>query len=273
MKNKVDEVVFRKSKVMGILNVTEDSFSDGSKHDSTECAVRHALEMVEKGADIIDIGAESTRPGAKPIEPKTEIAKLVPVIKELRKVSNITISVDTYKSETARRALEAGADIINDIYALRYDGAMIDVLKDYPHAKIVLMHMKGTPADMQINPQYKNVLVEVIDFLKERIDYCVDNAVTEDRIIVDPGIGFGKTFEHNVAILRNIDKFSVFNVPVLLGASRKSFINSIYQSEPQERLIGSLATTVAAGLKNVDIVRVHDVKEHKEMIESMAWVL
>jgi len=266
---------------MGILNVTTDSFYDGAKYLDEEKAIQHAMQLINEGADIIDIGAESTRPGAEAISPEIEIERVEKIIKKLSKTikttskecpSNPKISIDTYKSEVARKAIEAGADMINDIYALRFDNTMINVLKDFPETKIVLMHLQGTPENMQINPCYKNVINEIIDFFKERIDFCLSKGVSEKRIIIDPGIGFGKTFEHNQKIFRNIELFHCFKLPILLGASRKSFINQIYESKPQERLIGSLASSVVAFMRNIDIIRVHDVKEHKQLIESLSWM-
>ena len=258
--------------IMGILNITTDSFSDGNKYNDVEAAINHAMSMIDNGADIIDIGAESSRPGALPIDSTVELSKLLPVVNEIKKLKTL-ISVDTYKSVTAKKVLETGIDIINDIYALRFDADMVHVLKDFPKSKIVLMHMLDTPSTMQNNPVYNDVVQDIINFLKERIDYCLANGISEDRIIIDPGIGFGKTFEHNICIIKNIEKFKDLKLPVLLGASRKSFINSIYESTPQDRLVGSLATTVVAFMKKIDIIRVHDVKEHTEMIKSLAMVI
>ena len=288
--------------IMGILNITSDSFSDGDKYYCTEDAVKHAMDMINNGADIIDIGAESTRPGAKPVDSATEISKLLPVLKELKSlmnehdsttpcplcsstetsplpspkgegVSRKLISIDTYKSQTAKAVLDIGIDIINDIYALQYDKEMVHVLRDYPQTKVVLVHKVGTPENMQDNPQYEDIIFEITDFFKERIDFCLANGISANRLIIDPGIGFGKTFEHNIEILKSLDEFKALGIPILLGASRKSFINQIYPSKPQDRLVGSLATTVVAFMKNIDIIRVHDVKEHNEMIKSLSWMV
>jgi len=297
-------IQYKKPLIMGILNITKDSFSDGNKFTDIDAATQHANKMVNEGAAIIDIGGESTRPQANAVDVDEEIKRVLPVISILRnsrqfksktentessfhtenadtslihKTSHNTnkplISVDTYKSQVAKEAIKAGADIINDIYALRYDGSMVNVLKDFPHSKIILMHMQGTPNTMQLNPKYENVIKEILDFFKERIDYCLSNGISENRIIIDPGIGFGKTFEHNIIILKEIERFHCFNLPILLGASRKSFINHIYYSSPQERLVGSLASSVIACLKKIDIVRVHDVKEHRDLINSLFWML
>ena len=261
-----------KPQIMGILNITEDSFSDGNKFYNHEKALHHAYNMISEGVDIIDIGGESTRPGAEIISTEDEVSRVVPVINSLRNNSNITISVDTYKSEVAEKAVMAGAQVINDIYALRYDNKMINVLKEFSDVKIILMHMQGTPKNMQINPQYNEIISDISDFFKERIDFCLKNSISSNRIILDPGIGFGKSFEHNIAIIKNIEKFKKIGLPVLLGASRKSFINSIYESSAENRLIGTLASSVIAYFKSIDIVRVHDVKEHNELFNSLSWM-
>ena len=272
------KIRFSRPKLMGILNITDDSFSDGGKYIETEKAINKALNMITEGADIIDIGGESSRPGANPISTKTEIKRVIPIIKEIRKINSIQISVDTYKSEVAENALKSGADIINDIFSLRHDSNMINILKDYPISKIVLMHMQGTPETMQNNPFYNDVIEDIIDFFKERIDYCLDNGISEDRIIIDPGIGFGKTFSHNLEIMKNIDKFKFFGLPILIGTSKKSFIGSIMrgsQSEvaPMDRLSGTLASSAVAIFNGANILRVHDVKEHFEFINSLEWLL
>jgi len=255
--------------IMGILNLTQDSFYDGGKHS---LPIEHGLKLISQGADIIDIGAESTRPGSQRIDPTEEIKRILPVLKELKK-TNITISVDTYKAEVAKVTIEAGADIINDIYALRFQPEMAKILKSNPHVKVVLMHMQGEPATMQENPQYFDVISQIMAFFSERIAFCEQNGIAKERLILDPGIGFGKTAEHNIEIIKELQEFTAFDLPVLLGASRKSFINSIYPSSPDERLTGSLACTVAAYLKGIDIIRVHDVLEHRQMIETLMRVI
>ena len=256
---------------MGILNITPDSFSDGDSFFDIEKALQHADFMIKNGAEIIDIGGESTRPGAVPVDVQTEIARVIPVIERLK--GKCTISVDTYNSETAEKAISAGAKIINDISAMQNDPNMISILRACDDVKVVLMHKKGDPADMQRDPQYNDVLSEVMEFFKERIEFCKSNGITEDRIILDPGIGFGKSFEHNITILKNIELFKTLNLPVLLGASRKSFINNIYSSNPKERLMGTLATAALAYIKNIDFIRVHDVQEHTEFLRSLARML
>jgi dihydropteroate synthase len=254
---------------MGVLNITHDSFYDGGKYLNIDTAIEHVYEMIEQGAQIIDIGGESSRPRAMVIDVETEVSRVLPVVNRLRAVSDVQISVDTYHAWTARQSIEAGANIINDISAMRFDADMIAVVRANPHARVVVMHMQGTPATMQDNPYYDDVVAEILSFFRERIEYCQSHGIESDRLILDPGIGFGKTFEHNISIIRNLDKFKALGLPVLIGASRKSFINEIYPSSPDDRLIGSLAMTAICASVGVDIVRVHDVREHSQMIESL----
>lgn len=258
--------------IMGILNVTPDSFSDGNEHFDLSQAVAHALQMVADGASIIDIGGESTRPGSLRVSLEDELNRVIPVIKALRKQSNILISVDTYKAEVARQALLAGADIVNDITALQEDSEMIEVLKEFPQSKICLMHMQGKPATMQKNPEYLNVINDIIDFFEERIAYCQRNGIESERIIIDPGIGFGKSLEHNLAILKRIDEFHILGCKILLGASRKSFINAITPATPDDREGGTMATTALAFKKKIDIIRIHNVKDNAQLLEVLSAV-
>jgi len=244
---------------MGILNVTPDSFSDGGKFLALEKAVAHGLQMVEEGADIIDIGGESTRPGAKPAQASEEIARTVPVIKKLREKTGTLISIDTQKAEVARAALTAGADIINDISALA-DPGMAAVAAE-TGAGLVLMHMQGTPETMQNNPRYDDVVSNVWNFLEERMNFAVARGVAPEQIALDPGLGFGKTDEHNLALLKGIPQLAAAGRPVLVGASRKSFIGRILGGGTDERLAGSLAIAAFAVLRGAHILRVHDVKE------------
>jgi len=273
MQNKINcsgiELNLNETKIMGILNVTPDSFSDGNIFINTDNAVEHALKMIKAGADIIDIGGESTRPGAEKIDIDEEIKRVIPVIQEIRKKSDTPISIDTSKSEVARKAISAGASIINDISALRFDEKMVQVLKDYPHVPVILMHMQGTPATMQKDPFYNDVIEELILFFQERIKFCLENGILRERVIIDPGIGFGKRQEDNLMILRKIGEFKSFGLPVLLGASRKSFISKIYESKASERISGSLAATALAFQNNIEIVRVHDVKEQSEFLKVL----
>ncbi|HVP07500.1 MAG TPA: dihydropteroate synthase [Candidatus Acidoferrum sp.] len=253
--------------IMGILNVTPDSFSDGGKFARFEAAVAQAMQMQNEGADIIDIGGESSRPGAEPVSAQDEMERVLPAIKEIRRLSPIQISIDTYKAATAEAALAAGANIVNDISALRFDPAMVDLLArtDVP---VILMHMLGTPRDMQQNPTYTDCVKEIGDFFGERIEFCRSRGIGKERLILDPGIGFGKRLEDNLAILRELEQFKRFGLPVLVGASRKSFIGKVASSERPagERLGGSIAAAVVAALHGADIVRVHDVAETVEAL-------
>jgi len=257
------------TKIMGILNVTPDSFSDGNLYFDSSKAVKRALEMIAEGADIIDIGGESTRPGAQKVNAETEIERVIPIIKKLRKISDIPISIDTTKAEVAKEALQAGASILNDISALQFDAGMIKVLQNFSEVPVVLMHMQGTPDTMQDDPYYENVIEEILSFFKERINFCVGNGILHDRIIIDPGIGFGKRQEDNLVILKKIAELKCLGVSVILGASRKSFIGNIYDSEITERLAGNLASTAFAFQNNIEIIRVHDVIEQKNFLNVM----
>lgn len=257
------------TKIMGIINVTPDSFSDGNKFIDTEKAAQQALRMIEEGADIIDVGGESTRPGAKAVTADEELRRVIPVIKAIREKSDIPISIDTSKAIVARAAIEAGANIVNDISALNADQEMTAVLKEHRDVPIILMHMQGTPETMQNKPHYEDVIDEIMNFFDERINFCVVSGISIDRIIIDPGIGFGKRQEDNLMILKKIREFRSFGVPVLLGASRKSFLNKIIPSNADERINGSLATTAIAHSNFIEMVRVHDVKEHKQLLKTL----
>lgn len=248
-----------KTRVMGILNTTPDSFSDGGKFQPLEKAVKRALQMVEEGADIIDIGGESTRPGAAPVQALEEIERTVPIIEKLREQSGVLISIDTQKAEVARAALRAGADIINDVSALS-DPQMAAVAAE-SGAGVVLMHMQGTPETMQKNPQYDEVVSSVRNYLEERMERAESQGVSPLQIVLDPGIGFGKTDEHNLALLNGIGDLAAAGRPVLIGASRKSLFGRLLNREPDERLAGSLAAAVFAVMRGARILRVHDVKE------------
>ncbi|MDP8204530.1 MAG: dihydropteroate synthase [Candidatus Tenebribacter mawsonii] len=257
------------TKIMGILNVTPDSFSDSNNYFEVDVAVKRALEMISEGADIIDIGGESTRPGAKKISIENELERVIPIIIELRKHPDIIISIDTTKAKVAMEALKAGASIINDISALQYDTDMVNVLLNFPDVPIVLMHMQGTPQTMQENPHYEDVIEEILSFFKERINFCEKNGIKKERLVIDPGIGFGKRHEDNLTILKKISEFRCLGVPIMLGASRKSFIGRIYDSEASERLAGSLASTALAFQQDIEIIRIHDVKEQNNFLNVM----
>ncbi len=247
----------RRTHVMGILNVTPDSFSEGGKFLNHQAAVEHALRMVEEGADFIDVGGESSRPGSDPISIEEEIRRTAPVIESIASRVSVPISIDTYKSEVARRALEVGATIVNDISALTMDEHMAEVVAR-PKATVILMHMKGTPKTMQIDPSYTDVVNEVKEYLADRIKLARSFGI--ERIIVDPGIGFGKTLQHNLELIRNLSVFRELGVPVLVGPSRKSFIGTILDLPVEERLEGTAAAVSACVLNGAHIVRVHDVR-------------
>jgi dihydropteroate synthase len=250
----------RRTAVMGIVNVTPDSFSDGGKYFAPERAVARGEEFARSGADLVDIGGESTRPGAAPVSAEDEIARVVPVIRALRRKVAIPISIDTTKSQVARAALDEGADLVNDISALGFDPAMA-ALVAAERVPVVLMHMQGTPRTMQQGPAYKDVLEEVKSYLQRRIEFAMAAGVEADRIIVDPGIGFGKNLEHNLALVRGLSALAGLGRPVLVGTSRKTFIGKLLGAGPEERLEGSLAAAVATALAGANMIRVHDVKE------------
>jgi dihydropteroate synthase len=245
---------------MGILNVTPDSFFDGGRRDSAVQAIADGVAMAASGADIIDIGGESTRPGAQPLSQAEELARVLPVVRGLRREVGLPISIDTYKSNIARAALEAGADIVNDISALRSDPAMTSLVAT-EKVPVVLMHMQGTPRTMQIEPRYGDVTREVRDFLAAQLYEGMDAGIAPEMIILDPGIGFGKTIDHNLQLLRTLPVLAALGQPLLVGVSRKAFIGKILNLEAADRLEGSLAAAVAAVLAGANILRVHDVAE------------
>ena len=255
----------RRTVLMGIINVTPDSFYDGGKRLDPERAVADGIGLVEAGAEVLDIGGESTRPGAQPVSLEEELQRVLPVIRGLRRNINVPISIDTYKAQVARAALSEGADIVNDISALRFDPQMA-LLVAAEKVPIVLMHMQGTPRTMQAEPCYNDVLGEVREFLAAQIDFAVQAGVERQNIIIDPGIGFGKTLEHNLALLRGLPTLATLGQPLLVGASRKAFIGRILKLEPDERLEGSLAAAIVAVFGGAHIVRVHDVKETRRAI-------
>ena len=253
--------------IMGILNATPDSFSDGGKFNTTKKATNHALKMIDDGADIIDIGGESTRPGSKQISLNEEINRTIPIIKSLRKLNDsILISIDTSKSEVARQAMEEGADIINDVTSYNNDLNMPEIVRKY-EAGIILMHMQGTPENMQIDPSYDNVIGEVSEFLNKKILDSIKSGILKESIIIDPGIGFGKNINQNLTLLKNLDKFTKVH-PTLIGLSRKSFIGKIIgEKDPKGRLAGSLGATAFSIIQGAHILRVHDVKETRDVCE------
>ncbi|MEK6692199.1 MAG: dihydropteroate synthase [Nitrospirota bacterium] len=250
--------LFRRTHIMGILNVTPDSFSDGGRYLDTDKAVKRALEIEKEGADIIDIGGESTRPGALPLSHEEELGRVIPVIEKLKNRLRIPISIDTYKAEVARAAIQAGASIINDISGLRFDPDIATVAAEYD-VPVVIMHIKGTPGNMQVNPVYQDLIGEILHFLEDGISIAQKAGIDEDMIIIDPGIGFGKTFEHNLEIINRLDEFKSLGMPVLFGPSRKSFIGKILDLPADDRLEGTAAAVAIGIIKGANIVRVHDV--------------
>lgn len=251
---------------MGVLNVTPDSFSDGGNFSTLDRALAQADHLVEAGADIIDIGGESTRPFSDPVSVKEEMQRVIPVISAIRKKHTVPISIDTTKALVAEAALGSGADIINDISALRKDPNMIALVRktDVP---VIIMHMKGSPSDMQIKPEYDDVVAEIILFFQERIEKIAAYGIEKDRLIIDPGIGFGKTLQHNLTLLKELHRFSEFGLPVLLGHSRKRFLGDITGVEEEEKR--DTATAVVSALcsrKNIDIIRVHNVAATREAL-------
>jgi dihydropteroate synthase len=258
--------------IMGVLNVTPDSFSNGGQFFDTDKAIKHGLKMAAEGAAIIDIGAESTRPGAEPVTINEQIKRVVPVIEALYKKIDVPISIDTNKSKVAKAALEAGAAIINDITALS-DERMGELAAEQ-QVPVVLMHIQGTPATMQIEPKYENVVAEVLQFLLERAQRAEEFGVPKERIFIDPGIGFGKTLEHNLELLRNIGKFVATGYRVLVGTSRKSFIGKITGKEkPSERIFGTAASVALCVAAGVSIVRVHDTAEMNDVVKVAHAIL
>lgn len=252
-----------RTQIMGIVNVTPDSFSDGGICYEPDAALLHARRLIEEGADILDIGGESTRPFSDPVPLEEEIERVVPLIRRIREFSDIPISIDTTKAETARRALEAGADMVNDVSALGFDPEMASVAAE-TRVPLIVMHMLGTPKTMQQSPRYDSLFSEIVAFLEERIRFAVERGVERSQIIVDPGIGFGKTVDHNLRLVRDLDVFHVLERPVLFGASRKRFIGTVLDRPPQEREVGTAVVNTFAAAAGAHIVRVHDVGFHRQ---------
>lgn len=256
--------------VMGILNVTPDSFSDGGRFDRVEPALEQARRMISEGADLLDIGGESTRPGAEPVSAEQELARVIPVIEQIRVESDIPISIDTYKATVAEKALDSGADIVNDIAALRFDPDLAPLVAQ-KNCPVILMHMLGEPRNMQKDPHYADCVGEIETFFEKRIAAAKAAGIGEEKIILDPGIGFGKRLQDNLAILANIERFRKTGRPVLIGASRKSFIKMIHDTgkQAEQRTGGSIAAALAAAWQAADILRVHDVAETVEALAVM----
>jgi dihydropteroate synthase len=249
----------RRTHLMGILNVTPDSFSDGGRFVDPVRAVEHAREIAAQGADIVDIGGESTRPGSEPLSEDEELRRVIPVIERLAQDIAVPLSIDTYKASVARKALKAGAGIVNDISGLRFSPDMAKVVADHG-AAVVIMHIKGTPRNMQLNPVYEDVVGEVLEYLEEGIAIALRAGVPRDHILIDPGIGFGKTVEHNITVLDRLDAFRVLGCPIVLGTSRKRFIGAVLDSpDPMGRIEGTAATVAVGIQRGARIIRVHDV--------------
>ena len=246
--------------IMGILNLTPDSFSDGGQFNSIQKALDHTMSMIEAGADIIDIGGESTRPGSKPISFVEEIERTIPVIEEIRKISDCTISIDSYKSEVVEAALNVNANIVNDISGLTYDNKMAKLISN-KKSPLILMHMKGKPLDMQKNPIYDDLISEICNFFSNQISFANSVGIDSSKIILDPGIGFGKRIEDNFEIIRELKQIRAMGFPVLIGPSRKSFIGDTLNLPTDDRIEGTMATITAGLLNGANIVRVHDINE------------
>ena len=261
-------LVFDRPMVMGVLNVTPDSFSDGGRYLDPGAAVKHALEMVDEGADLIDIGAESSRPGAEPVPEAEELRRLIPVVQEVCRRVSVPVSVDTTKAAVARAAIDAGAAMVNDISACRADPAMPAVVAE-TGAGLVLMHMQGTPQTMQQAPRYGSVVDDVRDFLHTRMQAAVQAGVAADHILLDPGIGFGKTLDHNLTLLARLDALQSLGRPILVGVSRKAFIGEVLGRRTDDRLMGTAAAVAIAVFRGAAVVRVHDVKAMQDVIRMV----
>ncbi len=250
--------------LMGVLNVTPDSFYDGGRHHSKEKAFSHALQMIQEGADIIDIGGESTRPGAQIVSPEEECDRVIPVIEKLKQETDTPISIDSRHTAVIKAALDAGAVFVNDVYALQDDGALATVAA--ANVPVCLMHMQGTPESMQNRPHYQDVLQELYHFFIERIVACEQAGIAREKIWLDPGFGFGKTLDHNLTLLTNLSFFKTLGCPLLIGLSRKSMFGEILNKPADERLHGTLAATMVAALQDVSIIRTHDVAATKDIL-------
>jgi dihydropteroate synthase len=262
----------RRPCIMGILNVTPDSFSDGSRYIDLERAEDHAFRMVEEGADIIDIGGESTRPNIAPVDAEEELRRVLPLVERLAGRVSVPISVDTYKAVVAREALQAGAEIVNDISGLTFDPSMAATVAE-AGAGVVVMHTRGRPDTMQKDTVYGDLIAEVIDFLRRSVSMAVAAGVARDRIAVDPGIGFAKSVQGNLEILRRLEDFSLLHLPILVGTSRKSFIGTVLGRNVDARLFGTAATVALAVANGASVIRVHDVREMRDVADMAHAVL
>lgn len=251
--------------IMGIVNVTPDSFSDGGQFLNTTVALNHAMQLLDDGATILDIGGESTRPGAPDVSLEDELRRVIPIIKAIRKQSDCVISIDTSKAEVMRQAIEAGADIVNDVRALQEPDAL-ETVAQYPEVAICLMHMQGQPRSMQRDPHYDDLAGEINDFFSQRIAACEAVGIKQSQLILDPGFGFGKTLEHNYQILAQFSDYAKLGLPLLAGLSRKSMIGNLLNRDTKDRLAGSLAGALIAAQNGAHIIRVHDVKETADVL-------
>jgi dihydropteroate synthase len=257
--------------VMGVINVTPDSFSDGGEHLDPAAAIAHGLTLAADGADMIDIGGESTRPGAQPVTLEQELARVIPVIEDLAERTSVPISIDTMKAEVARRAIAAGAAFVNDVSALRHDPEMAAVVRD-AGVGVCLMHMQGTPRTMQDDPRYDDVVAEVSEFLTERVGFAESQGIDQALICIDPGIGFGKTIEHNLTLLRDLDRIAALGPPVLVAVSRKRFLGQITGRAEKQRVAGTVAANLEAFRRGAWMFRVHDVAPNREALDVAAAV-
>jgi len=256
--------------VMGILNVTPDSFSDGGKYTQFDYALEQAQQMIADGATIIDIGGESTRPGAEAVSEHDELARVIPVLKAIKQRFNIVVSIDTSKASVMSAAIDAGADMINDVRALQNDGCLAAIANS--NIPVCLMHMQGIPRNMQNSPSYDDVINDIIVFFQQRIDTCISAGIARERLILDPGFGFGKSLEQNFYLLANLSKFNQLGLPLLAGLSRKSMIGNLLNREVEQRLAGSLATAIIAAQQGAHIIRVHDVQETVDALKVLKAV-
>ena len=252
--------------LVGVINVTPDSFSDGGDFFSPERAVEHGLTLAEEGADILDVGGESTRPGAQPVPVAEELRRAIPVISALSEKSSVPVSIDTYKAEVAVEAISAGARMVNDITGLFGHSAMAEVVAEHK-VPVILMHIKSTPKDMQASPKYKDLISEIIRRLRQSLGRAKSCGIEFEKTIVDPGIGFGKTLEHNLEILARLDEFRSLGRPIMVGTSRKSFVGNILGTPPKERILGTAASSAIAIYKGAKLLRVHDVSETKQVLK------
>lgn len=261
--------------VMGIVNVTPDSFSDGGRYASTALAVEHALKLIDEGADILDIGGESTRPGATAVSLDEELNRVIPVIEALSAVSTIPLSIDTYKPEVMRAAIAAGIDIVNDVRALQEGNGKDSALEIVAnsHVGVCLMHMQGTPQTMQLNPSYTDVVSEVKQFLTDRLHAAIAHGIARERILLDPGFGFGKTTAHNIALIQHLDDLANIGQPLLVGLSRKAVLGKIAGGGESQRLHAGIAASVISAMKGAKIVRVHDVKATVDALKVVTMIL